>query len=89
MWSWFRLGALCVSLAEIAIWVSLVESEVLTVVLVHKTVVFRTIWLMEMERHTTESHLLSIKDLDLSDQIPNLIEAGICSSKADWKTSFM
>jgi putative protease len=31
----------------------------------------------------TESHLLSIKDLDLSDQIPNLIEAGICSFKIE------
>jgi putative protease len=29
------------------------------------------------------SHLLSIKDLDVSDQIPNLIEAGICSFKIE------
>ena len=29
------------------------------------------------------SHLLSIKDLDISDQIPNLIEAGICSFKIE------
>jgi 23S rRNA 5-hydroxycytidine C2501 synthase len=29
------------------------------------------------------SHLLSIKDLDLSDQLPNLIEAGICSFKIE------
>ena len=31
----------------------------------------------------TESHLLSIKDLDLSDQLPNLIEAGITSFKIE------
>ena len=31
----------------------------------------------------TNSHLLSIKDLDLSDQIPNLIEAGVCSFKIE------
>ena len=29
------------------------------------------------------SHLLSIKDFDVSDQIPNLIEAGICSFKIE------
>lgn len=29
------------------------------------------------------SHLLSIKDLDVSDQIPNLIEVGICSFKIE------
>ncbi|MFN3489333.1 MAG: peptidase U32 family protein [Emticicia sp.] len=29
------------------------------------------------------SHLLSIKDLDLSDQLPNLIEAGVCSFKIE------
>lgn len=29
------------------------------------------------------SHLLSIKDLDLSDQLPDLIEAGICSFKIE------
>jgi 23S rRNA 5-hydroxycytidine C2501 synthase len=29
------------------------------------------------------SHLLSIKDLDLSDQLPSLIEAGICSFKIE------
>ena len=29
------------------------------------------------------SHVLSIKDLDLSDQLPNLIEAGICSFKIE------
>jgi 23S rRNA 5-hydroxycytidine C2501 synthase len=29
------------------------------------------------------SHLLSIKDLDVSDQLPNLIEAGICSFKIE------
>lgn len=29
------------------------------------------------------SHLLSIKDLDLSDELPNLIEAGICSFKIE------
>ena len=29
------------------------------------------------------SHLLSIKDLDLSDQLPNLIEAGITSFKIE------
>lgn len=28
-------------------------------------------------------HLLSIKDLDLSDELPNLIEAGICSFKIE------
>jgi collagenase-like PrtC family protease len=31
----------------------------------------------------TNSHLLSIKDLDLSDQLPNLIEAGITSFKIE------
>ncbi|PRZ21673.1 peptidase U32 family protein [Flavobacterium granuli] len=31
----------------------------------------------------TESHLLSIKDLDLSDQLPSLIEAGITSFKIE------
>lgn len=31
----------------------------------------------------TESHLLSIKDLDLSDQLPHLIEAGITSFKIE------
>lgn len=31
----------------------------------------------------SNSHLLSIKDLDLSDQLPNLIEAGICSFKIE------
>ncbi|MES2799150.1 MAG: U32 family peptidase [Bacteroidota bacterium] len=31
----------------------------------------------------TESHLLSIKDLDLSNQLPNLIEAGITSFKIE------
>lgn len=31
----------------------------------------------------TESHLLSIKDLDLSDQLPNLIQAGITSFKIE------
>nr|WP_288833217.1 U32 family peptidase [uncultured Flavobacterium sp.] len=31
----------------------------------------------------TESHLLSIKDSDLSDQLPNLIEAGITSFKIE------
>jgi 23S rRNA 5-hydroxycytidine C2501 synthase len=31
----------------------------------------------------TESHLLSIKDLDLSEQLPNLIEAGITSFKIE------
>ncbi len=31
----------------------------------------------------TSSHLLSIKDLDLSDQLPNLIEAGITSFKIE------
>jgi 23S rRNA 5-hydroxycytidine C2501 synthase len=29
------------------------------------------------------SHLLSIKDLDLSDELPNLIKAGICSFKIE------
>lgn len=29
------------------------------------------------------SHLLSIKDFDVSDQIPNLIEAGVCSFKIE------
>ena len=29
------------------------------------------------------SHLLSIKDFDVSDQLPNLIEAGICSFKIE------
>ena len=29
------------------------------------------------------SHLLSIKDFDVSDQIPNLVEAGICSFKIE------
>jgi len=29
------------------------------------------------------SHLLSIKDLDLSDQLPNLIEAGVTSFKIE------
>lgn len=29
------------------------------------------------------SHLLSIKDLDLSDELPNLIQAGICSFKIE------
>ena len=31
----------------------------------------------------TNSHLLSIKDFDVSDQIPNLIEAGVCSFKIE------
>lgn len=31
----------------------------------------------------TETHLLSIKDLNLSDQLPVLIEAGICSFKIE------
>ena len=31
----------------------------------------------------TSSHLLSIKDLDLSDQLPNLIEAGVTSFKIE------
>ncbi|MEO8253619.1 MAG: U32 family peptidase [Flavobacterium sp.] len=31
----------------------------------------------------TESHLLSIKDLDLSDQLPSLVEAGITSFKIE------
>ena len=31
----------------------------------------------------SNSHLLSIKDLDLSDQLPDLIEAGVCSFKIE------
>ncbi len=35
------------------------------------------------------SHLLSIKDLDLSDQLPNLIEAGVCSFKIEGRLKDM
>ena len=35
------------------------------------------------------SHLLSIKDFDVSDQIPNLIEAGICSFKIEGRLKDM
>ena len=37
----------------------------------------------------TSSHLLSIKDLDVSDQIPNLIEAGITSFKIEGRLKDM
>ena len=37
----------------------------------------------------TNSHLLSIKDLDLSDQLPNLIEAGITSFKIEGRLKDM
>ena len=37
----------------------------------------------------TSSHLLSIKDLDLSDQLPNLIEAGISSFKIEGRLKDM
>lgn len=37
----------------------------------------------------TSSHLLSIKDLDLSDQLPNLIEAGITSFKIEGRLKDM
>jgi collagenase-like PrtC family protease len=37
----------------------------------------------------TNSHLLSIKDLDLSDQLPNLIEAGVTSFKIEGRLKDM
>ncbi len=37
----------------------------------------------------TNSHLLSIKDLDLSDQLPNLIDAGITSFKIEGRLKDM